>query len=169
MEAVPHPFFLEALFTFKCKVSNIFREILGLHEINHIAITRINAKQEILTFSSTPALEFNLFNTNLWHFDKTYQKNWFQTLSQATWHSLYTAERYDELYYLKQIKHNYSLGYSLSARIEDIFFIYSFASMQFSSSTKEQFANNPDNFYKMGQYCTNQLIPLFTHYDNQST
>lgn len=167
-EVTPHPHFLEALFTFRSKIASVFRDILGLHEIHHIAITQISGN-EILTFSSTPAIEFNLFSSSLWHFDKTYHPQWFQTISQASWQSLYVAERYDELYYLKQIKHHYPTGYSLAAKTDDLFFIYSLASTQSCLSIKELFENSYDDFYKIGQYCTNRLSTLFNNYNNKPT
>ncbi|WP_035918156.1 hypothetical protein [Legionella fairfieldensis] len=161
---VPHTQFLEALFAFKSKVSSVFRDVLGLYEINHIAITQINKRTGILTFSSTPAIEFNLFNSNLWLFDKTYHPDWFGHCSQANWQTLYATERYDELYYIKQLKHRYSIGYSLAAKWEDDFFIYSLASNRSCKHTEELFANQHENFYKIGQYCSNMLSPLFMHY-----
>jgi hypothetical protein len=167
IEIVPHPQFLEALFAFKSKVSHVFNDVLGLHDISHIAITHVSPQQEILTFSSTPAMEFNLFNSNLWRFDKTYHPDWFRTCTQADWQSLYIHERYDELYYLKQAKHHYPIGYSLVAKLEDNFFIYSLASKRSCSHTRELFANQYDDFYKIGQYCTNMLGSLFMNYDSR--
>lgn len=167
LEIVPHPQFLEALFAFKSKVSNVFSDVLGLHEISHIAVTQISSKRKILTFSSTPAMEFNLFNSNLWRFDKTYHPNWFTHCTQADWQSLYILERYDELYYLKQAKHHYPIGYSLVAKGGDNFFIYSLASHRSCNHTRELFANQFDDFYKIGQYCTNMLSNLFGNYDHR--
>ena len=63
-DLVPHPQFIETLFAHKAKVSSVFNDVLGIHEINHLAITRIDCQQQILAFSSTPAMEFNLFTSN---------------------------------------------------------------------------------------------------------
>ncbi len=165
MDVVPHPRFLEALFVFRSKVSSVFLDVLGIHEINHIAITQVNSDRNILTFSSTPAMEFNLFNGNLWRYDKSYQLEWFSRCSQADWRSLYTTERYDELYYLKQIKHHYPIGYSLATKVANTFFIYSLASSRSCGHTRELFANQHEDFYKIGQYCTDMLRHLFQRLD----
>lgn len=165
MEISPHPQLLEALFAFRSKVSAVFRDVLGIHEIHHMALTRIDSANRILTFSSTPAMEFNLFNSNLWRFDHTYHPDWFTTCSQADWKSLYNTGRFDELYYLKQIRHSYPLGNSLAAKLENHFFIYSFASHSGCAKTQELFNHCCDNFYKIGQYCGNLLAPLFQEYN----
>jgi hypothetical protein len=164
MEIAPHPQLLEALFIYKPKVSTVFRDVLGIYEINHIAITQISSTDQILTFSSTPAMEFNLFNSNLWLYDKSYNPNWFSQCSQAEWQSLYTEKRYDELYYLKQVKHHYPMGYTMAAKLENNFFIYSFASHRSCDQTREVFTHRYDELYKIGQYCSKMLSPLFQNY-----
>lgn len=161
-EVTPHPHFLDMLFAHKSKVSNVFRDVLGLYEINHLAVSSINAQKQLLTFSSTPAMEFNLFSGNLWQFDQTYQAAWYQRCAQAFWQRLYHPTRYDELYYLKQLKHQYPIGLSLAAQLSDRYVIYSIASRKESEHIKESFAHEHEHLYKIGQYCSNALLPLFT-------
>ena len=160
---MPHPEFLDLLFTHKSKVSAVFSDVLGLHEINHIAISAINQHNQLLTFSSTPALEFNLFNTGLWQFDNSYQPQWYQLCTHSPWQTLYTRARYDELYYLKQLKHHYPLGLSLATKLGDSHFVYSIASHKDCPVTRELFSQQHEHFYKIGHYCANALSPLFLH------
>lgn len=162
---VPHPQFLEILFAFKNKVSTVFRDVLGMHEIHHIALTRINKNNQLLTLSSTPAMEFNLFKSPLWRYDQSYNPKWFNLCTQAYWQTLYNQARYDELYYLKQIKHSFPIGLSLAAKIDDNYVIYSLASHKSCAHTREVFATQQEDFYKIGQYCSNMLSPLFIHCD----
>jgi hypothetical protein len=157
----PHRQLLKLLFAFKNQVATVFKDVLGLHEINHIAITRISIEQEIIAFSSTPALEFNLFNGRLWRFDQTYHPDWFRLGLQTSWQQLYAPARYDELYYLKQIKHHYPIGYSLATQQDNGFYIYSLASKQSCPHTQELFANQYNDFCKIGLYCANQLRDFF--------
>ncbi|CCD06941.1 conserved protein of unknown function [Legionella pneumophila subsp. pneumophila] len=41
-EIVLHSQLLENLFAFKSKVSNVFRDVLGIHDVHHISLTNIN-------------------------------------------------------------------------------------------------------------------------------
>jgi hypothetical protein len=161
----PHPHLLETLFAFKSNVSSVYRDILGIHEINHIAITRITAKNEILVLSSTPAMEFNLFNSSLWRQDQTYSPQWLALNTHEYWHNLYHPSRYDELYYLKQIKHDYPLGISVVEKIDNEWVVYSLASHKSSSETRLLFATEQEDFYKIGRYCFNLLKPIFHQCD----
>lgn len=158
--ATPHPNLLDLLFAHRSTALKVFGDVLGLHEIDHVAIARINCNHEMMILSSTPALEFNIFNSNLWRFDNTYAYHWLNLNTSATWESLYESERFDELYYVKQLKHQYTLGISFVSKQEEALFVYSMASKKNDSETKNLFQKNTD-FYKIGQYCTNQLIHLF--------
>lgn len=168
-DLVPHPQFLEVLFAFKNQVSTVFRDVLGIHEIHHVALTRINKNKQLLTLSSTPAMEFNLFSSSLWRYDHTYHPKWYTSCTQDYWQNLYDHARYDELYYIKQIKHAFPVGLSLAAKIDDHFVIYSMASKKSCSHTRELFSSQLEDFYKIGQYCSNMLNPLFSQCDELSS
>lgn len=154
----PHPRLLEILFAFKHQVSSVYKEVLGLHELHHIAITRITSDNNFVILSSTPALEYNLFSGTLWHYDNSYNTEWVRHYTQDQWQNLYQKERYDELYYLKQIKHALSIGYSIADNTDNERVIYSLASHQ---KTSILFAEQLEDLYKMGQYCMKELTPLF--------
>jgi len=160
-EIVPHPDYLEMLFIHRSKVSNVFKDVLGLYEINHVAISHIDKNHQLLTLSSTPSLEFNLFSGSLWRYDLTYQPSWYNLCAPSSWQSLYTPERYDELYYIKQVKYHYPLGISLPIKLPNSYVIYSIASQKMGHKTQELFENNHELFYKIGHYCSNALLPLF--------
>lgn len=156
-----HPQFLDVLFAFKSKAFKTFREVLGIHELHHISVTRVDENNQMLSLSSTPALEFNLFSSPLWIYDNTYSPSWFHLKTQEFWQALYHPTRYDELYYLKQIKHTYPVGLSMASKVDNDYIIYSLASNKSCNYTKELFTTHHEDFYKIGQYCYNMLYSLF--------
>ena len=160
-ETTPHTHFLKTLFAYQSKVGQVFKDVLGLCEINHIAISHIDSDHKLLAFSSTPSLEFNLFHSRFWRFDRTYQPNWYALCALSPWQSLYTPKHFDALYYLKQIKHQYPLGFSFAVKRSTSHLIYSIASHNDGSHAREQFTNHQEDFYKIGTYCSNSLLPLF--------
>lgn len=161
LRLTPHSTYLETLFAYKSQVDAVFKDVLGLNDIHHIAVSYINNAHQLLTLSSTPSLEFNLFSTPLWQFDKTYQAGWYNLCALAPWQSLYTQERYDELYYVKQIKQNYPVGISMAVQSTDYHLIYSLASHEENPEIDERFKNHTADFYKIATYCSNALMPLF--------
>jgi len=155
-----HPEWLTTLFAYKSKTRAVFSDVLGLHEVNHIALAYVSHKQSLLTLSSTPSLEYNLFSSPLWRLDNTYNPNWFQHCKHAHWQSLYTPERYDELYYIKQAKPRYPLGLSMVTTLGDGHMIYSVASASDTNDTQTIFKTQQHELLQLGQYCMTQLLPL---------
>lgn len=155
-----HPEWLAILFAHKSKTRAVFRDVLGLHEVSHIAMSYISPNQSLLTLSSTPSLEYNLFNASLWQFDNTYNPIWFQRCQDAPWQSLYMPERYDELYYIKQTKPRYPLGLSMATKLGDGHMIYSIASAIDSNNTQTIFKTQQHELLQLGQYCMQQLQHL---------
>ena len=164
-ELTLHPQVLDRLFSYKKRAKLVFDDVLGVHEIDHIALTYIDSKSHITSLSSTPALEFNLFSSGLWRFDKTYQNDWISLCHANSWQQLYEAERYDELYYCKQIKHRYPTGLSIAAQHHDSFIICSVASKKDCQHTQDIFATEHKNFGDISRYCTNQLAELLINLD----
>lgn len=167
-DVTPHPQLLDVLFAHKSQVKPLFAEMLRRYEIDHIAVTHINLNQEILTFSSTPAIEFNLFNSGLWRLDNTYNPAWFEKRVTATWQSLYHPERYDELYYLKQLKPHYPIGYSFATKADGGPVIYSIASRKTAMDMQDITNARYEIFYGIQQRCAQLLLPLLTHYKPSS-
>lgn len=155
-----HSDWIETLFAHKAKTRSVFHDVLGIHEINHIAIAYINIDQTLLTFSSTPSIEYNLFRSPLWQLDKCYHPVWFTRCESAFWQTLYDPARYDELYYIKQTKPQYPLGLSLASKMADGHIIYSFASKTDSEYTRDLFNTQQNELHQIGQYCALQLLPL---------
>ncbi len=111
---LPHPLFLDILFLYKLPTATLFKELIRFYSIDHIALSYINTRRELITLSSTPAIEFNLFKHSLWQKDRTYDLNWCKQSKLSTWDRLYDATHYEELFYIKQLKPNYSMGFSLA-------------------------------------------------------
>lgn len=156
-----HPGFLNALFALKSPTMNIFRDVLGLHNIHHLSISQVDCDGRLMSFSSTPAMEFNLFNSALWRYDHCYQAQWFTQSSQACWGELYETKHFDELYYLKQVKHGYYVTRCLAENIDGEAWIYGMASQNHCWGTEDRFVSEVEEFYKIGQYCADLLRPYF--------
>jgi hypothetical protein len=156
----PHPDFLDLLFTYNKRTHTVFKDVMGLYNIDHIALSYINRSNQLIAFSSTPSLEFNLFSKALWLFDKTYQTEWYRLCNSATWPSLYAENHFDELYYQKQIRHHYPTGVSLAIKSNETYIIYSIASHKDDPETQNQFDHHQHDFYKIGEYCSNSLHHL---------
>ncbi|KTC97789.1 hypothetical protein [Legionella erythra] len=150
----PHPNLLDLLFAGKQRSARVFDDVLGLHNIDHLAIGFVSQQRQLLILSSTPALEFNLFSQNLWLFDRSYALEWMNKEGFASWQSLYHPACYHELLYYKQLKTHYRQGYSLAVAINGQPLVFSYASQK-----NIEGENLNRDLCKMGLYCTRLLYP----------
>lgn len=155
-----HPHWLNQLFAYQSKTRAVFSDVLGIHEINHIALAYLSSTHTLHALSSTPSMEYNLFSSGLWRFDRSYDLNWFSQCTSASWQSLYTPERFDELYYIKQAKPNYPLGLSIAAKTANGYIVYAIASATNTEYTQAIFSHQQHELIQIGQYCSTQLLPL---------
>jgi len=77
-----HPQALDIQFRHRKEISRRFSDVLGLFNIDHLTILIANPIHEILFFSTTPSIEFNLISSDLWPHDRCsspiyYKKNTF--------------------------------------------------------------------------------------------
>jgi len=107
-------------------------------------------------------MEFNLFSSHLWRHDLTFSPQFFTKKQHAFWQELYENERFDELRYLKQLKYNFNIGFSLSKPQQDHHLIYSFATKSSDTQIKSLWLQVSDELSQIGDYCFNHLKSLIT-------
>lgn len=151
----PHPRLSEFLFACKRASNRVFYDILGLHDIDHLAITWVTEQHQLIILSSTPALEFNLFQSEQWRFDRTYSLDWMAKRSLDNWHNLYHPACYQALHYIKQVKTHYRHGCSQATLIDNQTVVFSYARI-----TDQVISGIGQDLYKMGLYCAQLLQPF---------
>ncbi len=159
---LPCDTYLDKLFMHRHQFRTIFNEVLGLYAIHHISINFINQNQ-LVTYSSTPALEYNLFSQSLWKFDKTYHANGLVLEKPYHWHELYEKSHFEELIWLKQKRYNYQTGFSYLEKFNSELIIYSFASFN-EPDIANEYVNDMNKLKQIGNYCTQALLPYYQRY-----
>lgn len=158
MEAhvVLHPKALQALFTNKRETLRVFREIIGLFDIDHISIAYISERQELSFFSYTPSIEYHLIKWQLWQYDHAYQADFYQHQQNRLWAQLYHPRYIHELKYIKEQRNHLYHGFSISRPLATCYCIYSYA----TKSAHTRFTPSDPIFIDIGDYCTTRLLPL---------
>ena len=157
----PHPQLIETLFAFRYRVFRIFNEVLGLHEIDHIAITRIDKEQRIAVFSSIPAIEHNLFQACSGVSTIPIVKNGLSKKKQQPGLRFMSQVAIMNSIILRQIKPQLPTSLSLSTLKASGYYIYSFASHSLNPRTAVLFQRCQKELYEIGHYCNNLLQSIF--------
>ena len=117
----------EILFRHRRNISLKFKDSLGNYGIDHISIDIINPRNEMISFSSTPTMMYNLINSGLWKYDGTLSPSFYKKLSFFLWENTYPLKFSDELRRIKETEHGLSGGFTLVRHVFSHYFLYSFA------------------------------------------
>lgn len=153
-----HPSAQEMLFSHYRLLRRVFNDVLGLFEIDYLAITIINSKSEILFFSSQPSIEYNLIEKDLWQLDPSYHGVFLNQEKPQTWEMLYPQNKKNQLRYYKQEAHNYSTGLTIPSRFEEKRVVYSFALTSLEESIQKHFHQNALRLTQIGQFCLQNIM-----------
>jgi len=159
-----HPKILTILFNHKNEILRKLTDLRGLHYLDHISILLVNSHREIIILSITPSVEFNLIAQDLWQFDRSFDPAQFSTGQLLFWDNSYTSEYYYQLKYLKEIKHNFSLGFNVLRKIEGFYLIYSFATRSDDLNLKNYYQSIATDLYSLGDYGYKELRGLYEQY-----
>lgn len=153
-----HPRAQEILFEQKRKLSKIFREVLGHYEMDHLSIAVIKKNHEIFFLSSTPSIEFNLIEKNLWIYDDSYDPDFFRNPQCKLWSELFHKEKFIELRFIKQIVTGYVSGFSASVEFNNFYLVYSFATKSKRLDTEMEFFGLSNSLIKLGNFCFKKIV-----------
>lgn len=144
-----HPQARDLLFKYYSVIAKIFRDVLGLLEIDYMAIALLTPKDELLFFSSKPGIEWEMIEHDLWLSDARFQYEFFQQEQVQVW---------------DQRPSDYCIGLSISSIFDEYRVIYTFASKFNDEATRTKIHNNIAMLIRMGRFCLKNIldeIPFF--------
>lgn len=159
-----HDDILDILFENRKFMKNIFQTINGLHEIHHFGLTIIDPLNKLITFSTTPSIEYNLINQNLWSYDPAFLKNPLKPNSIIWWDELLSSDKADQIKLIKLLNNGYTLGISIGQQLNDFTIIYSFATKSPDKNLKEYYIENLSGLIEVGNYCYKSVREIYLQY-----
>ena len=159
-----HPDILNILYENRCHVKKKFSEVIGFYEINHISITIINPSNEMVTFSTTPSIEYNLITQELWQHDFTISSNSHKNNELIWWDTDNMHPHFNKINNIKEQKNNFTLGMALARKIDGFCIIYSFATKNKDSDLKSYYISNINGLYDIGDHCYKSIRNIYSSY-----
>ena len=158
-----HPNILDILFENRNFVRNVYKKINGLYEIHHYGLTVIDPSHKIVSFSTTPNIEYNLINKNLWNFDPIFSCE--RSMSRMLiWWDEVNSIKFEEIKEIKLTKNGYSLGFTVNQHNNDFILLYSFATKCTDCNLREFYLANKDSLIDLGDYCYKLMRDIYLQY-----
>lgn len=139
-------------------LTRLFGDVLGHLEVDYMAITLLNPKNELLFLSSRPSIECNLIEKNLWSIDTSLQEDFFSQDKPQRWEELYHDEQLELLRHYKQVQPGFSMGISVPSIFEEYRVVYSFALESTDLAIKNKILNRVETLINMGRFCLQNII-----------
>jgi hypothetical protein len=159
-----HPKILDILFEHRREIAIKLSDIIGIHYIDHMAIIISNPKNEIVIFSKTPTIEYNLISSNLWLHDGAFSPQFFKKKSFFWWEEAYNSEYFEKIKNIKEQKHKYKLGFCLVRKINAFYIIYSFATRRAMIDSQSYYLSHKEDLLRMGDYCYRSIRNIYALY-----
>lgn len=154
-----HPEAIEILFENRRLIKNIFSNLRGLYGITHMGMSCIDPSQELVAFSTTPNIEYNLIHQNLWAKDHCFIPDLSHKNSLLWWD--YQNEQIEKI----KLKNNrFTLGMTIFRPVNDFIFIYSFATDERGEDLHQFYNDNVFALIDMGDYFYKSLRGLYSSY-----
>jgi hypothetical protein len=159
-----HKNIFDVLFNHKKEIYMRLIDLQGPFLIDHIAIKIINPNDEIIIFSITPSVEYNLIVQGLWKFDHGFLPT-FQKLNKLQiWDDAYEKEYFNEIKSLKENKHGFTLGFNIYRNHGTFNFIYSFATRSKNNNLYDYYNNHIDEISELGDYGYKSIQSIYSKY-----
>jgi hypothetical protein len=159
-----HPDILNILYDNRCHVKKKFSEVIGFYEINHISITIINPENEMVAFSTTPSIEYNLITQELWQHDFTLLSESHKDNQLIWWDTDDLNPHFNKIYNIKEQKNHFTLGMALARKIDGFCIVYSFATKNINADLRSYYVSNINRLYDIGDHCYKSIREIYSSY-----
>ena len=159
-----HDDILDILYENRRSITKIFREVIGFYDIDHVSLTLRSPSNEFVVFSITPNIEYNLITQGLWQHDCTNFPSSYINNDLIWWDEDKKNPYFSDIYKIKGQKNNYTLGMSLSRKIEGFFIIYSFATKNKNINLRSYYISNIQGLYDIGDHCYKLIRDIYSSY-----
>ncbi len=163
-DIILHKNISDILFKHREEVHNRLIDLRGTFLIDHIAIKIINPSNEIVIFSMTPSVEYNLIVHGLWKHDNGFSRNLQNLNKLCLWEDAYSKENFDELKSIKEFKHGFTFGFYVPKKQGEFNLIYSFATRSNNDNLNDYYQQNLEKISVLGDYGYRLIHDIYSKY-----
>lgn len=154
-----HPEVTEILFENRRYIKNVFSNLQGLYGITHMGMACIDPSHELIAFSTTPNIEYNLIHQNQWINDHCFIPDITHRNTLLWW-----DDQSEKIEKIKLKNNHFTLGMTICRPISNFFFVYSFATEERAEGLRQFYNENLFGLIDMGDYFYKSIRDLYSTY-----
>ncbi len=151
------------------QIRRLFKEVLGLYDIDHFSLDLVSPAGEMIFFSGTPSHGYEICSKGLGEFDGAISPEYYQQYEFYWWKDVVHKRFGEQINYIRDVKHQFRHGFMLVRHWNDFYLIYSFATKSNKANFQSTIINNVNHLLSVGDYLYNSMRDVYAEYSGAFT
>lgn len=148
------------------KIRQVYDEVIGIHDIDHVSINIVDPSDEMLIVSYNPAISHTIIKDGSYIYNGSISPDFYKKKHIYTWDEAYDPKVKNKIKFNMQIKHGINLGCVLIRQIHGFYILYSFATKKDGQNLLGNIKENTSLYYSIGDHCLDLIKDLYAIYSN---
>ncbi len=145
-------------------IQKIYKEIIGLNNVDHFSINIVPPNGEMSIISYSPSIIYKIFNDGSYLYNGSISPTYYEALNFYTWDQCYDKRFYSKIKLSLQTQNGIDTGIVMVHREVGFNILFSFAAKNKKNHLLEQAVENNTEFLKMGFHCLEQIKGIYSQY-----
>ena len=146
------------------RLGKIYKEIIGLRNVIHFSLNIVDPQGRMSILSYNPQIAYNIFKDGSYRYNGSISPDFYNHKDLYTWDEAYDPAHYQILKNNMERRNGIDIGVVLIKRVEQMTFLYSFATNENGFDFLSDIQSNLSFFYGLGDHCLNLIKPIFEQY-----
>lgn len=151
-------------FEHQWRIRQIYKEIIGLNEIDHFSINIVDPNGEMSIISFNPSIIYKIFQDGTYLYNGSISPTYYEKLDFYTWEQCYDKRFFIETKNSLQTKNGIDTGIVMIHREYDFNILFSFASKRKNGDLLSNSIENSQEYLKIGFYCFDLIKNIYLQY-----
>ena len=159
-----HQDVLQISYKHRYEIKKVFKEILGLYNIDHFALDLVRPDGEMIFLSATPSHGYEICKRGWGKFDGIIAPEYYENYEFYWWKDARHKDYAKEINYIRHVKHQFTHGFMLVRKLDDFYFVYSFATKNSDPYFPSLIVNKLNELFGVGDYIYNEMRETYAEY-----
>ncbi len=164
-----HKDILTISFKHRYQIRSVFKEILGLCDIQHFSLDLVTPSSEMLFFSSTPSHGYEICKRGYGQYDGIISPGYYENFEFYWWENTSHKAFSDKIAAIREGILGLRHGFMLVRKWNDFHLIYSFATKSKDHHFQSMVLNNVNELLKMGDFAYMEMREAYAGYCGEYT
>lgn len=150
------------------EIRKVFREVLGIHDIDHFSLDLVNPQGEMVFLSANPSHGYEICARGYGIFYGATSPEYYENYEFYWWKDVKHRAFSHEINHIHD-KHGFRHGFMLVRQWNDFYLIYSFATRSEDPHFPSLIINKLNELFGLGDFIYNEMRDTYTEYTNDFT